>query len=294
GGTSNSPEWMQYAKDALVGLMVVLITGGAGLAFGPVLGASAAIAGAVSLGASPALTVDQGTVTWSDSAFISTSDAPTVVVNGGTLILENNFISGGQTGSRPVIEVDGGTLILGGSDETKGNGMVGFGAAPFISVSGGGKVIVEPGNDYAQFVGDGLQATGATGTQLVSSAPNAMPCQTVTFTATITAEGAPASDEMVEFFDYTTGAVLGTAPVEDGSASVQAVFNSVTAGDQIFATYLPTSGSLRPSSGQVIQMVSAGTKTIVTGPSTNPVYGQPTTFTATITAAAGGTPTGSV
>jgi hypothetical protein len=226
--------------------------------------------------------------------FYGTVNSPAIIVKGGTLILENDVIFGTPLGSRPVIEVDGGTLVLGGPNGTDGSALLSFGSEPFISVSGGGKVIDNGGNGYAQASSDGTpQATAMTGIQLVSSAPNAVAGQTVTFTATVTAAGAPASDGSVNFSDSTTGADLGTVPVDNGSASVQAVFNSVTAGDQIVATYIPTSGALRPSSGQVTQVVSKdGTTTSLSAS----LSGQVVTFTATVTANApgSGTPTGTV
>src|SRR5262249_33108453 len=70
----------------------------------------------ISVGNSPALIVEQGTVTWSNSWTSTATDAPTIIVTGGTLTLENNLIAGNLGGSQPLIEVEGGTLILGAHD----------------------------------------------------------------------------------------------------------------------------------------------------------------------------------
>jgi hypothetical protein len=216
---------------------------------------------------------------------------------GGTLIFPDDFVAGNFAGSQPLIEVDGGTLILGAPDGTHANILAAYGSAPFVHVQGTGMVIVEPGNTFDQITDAfAAQAAGATVTQLVTSAPAALPGQAVTFTATVTAAGAPASDGSVEFFDDTTHTFLGTAAVSHGSASLPVTFNAFTAGDTIYATYLPTTGALAPSSGHVTQAVVAATTMKVSGPSTTPTYGQTVTFTATVTdtTPSGGTPTGSV
>ena len=172
-----------------------------------------------------------------------------------------------------------------------------YGSAPFIGVTGTGRVIVEPGNTFNQITSSlTAQAAGTTTTALVSSSPTALPGQAVTLTATVTAAGAAAGDGSVEFFDNTSGAFLGTAAVSDGSASIQFTPSALTSGDTFYATYLPTSGALAPSSGHVTQVVSAGTTTTLTGPASTPIFGQSVTFTATITdtTTGGGTPIGTV
>ncbi len=169
------------------------------------------------VGVSPAVTVVQGTVTWSNSLMGTATDALTIVVRGGTLIPMDDFVSGNFAGSQALIEVDGGTLILGAPDDTHSNILATDGSAPFVHVAG--MLIVEPGNAFNRVTFDPStstltsQAAGLTVTQLVSSAPAALPGQAVTLTATVTTAGAPASDGTVEFFDHTNGTFLGTAPV---------------------------------------------------------------------------------
>ncbi len=252
----------------------------------------------VELGGSPALTVEDGNVTWSNAIMGTQTDAPTVLVKGGTLDLTDDIVSGDLTGSQPLIEVDGGKFILGSADGTNGDVLGTYNDGAFIHVALDGEVIVEPGNGFGLISNNGnsVQAAGATSVQLVSSLPVATPGQTVTFTATVTANGAPATDGSVEFFDDTTGAFLGMVPVNNGSASVQATFNDATSGDTIYATYLPKTGALAPSSGHTTQQVSNATKTTLTGPSSSPTYGQTVTFTATVAlvATSGGAPTGAV
>src|SRR5206468_418699 len=61
-----------------------------------------------------------------------------------------------------------------------------------------------------------------------------------------------------------------------------------------YATYLPTTGALAPSSDHQTQVVAYATSTKLTGPATTPTYGQSVTFTATVTSTGGPVPTGSV
>ena len=119
----------------------------------------------------------------------------------------------------------------------------------------------------------------------------------VTFTATVTADGAaPAGDGSVEFVDSTTGTELGMVAVINGRATLPFTFATLTAGDTIVATYIPTSGALEPSSGQVQQAAVPITTTTLTGPTSTPVYSQTVILTATVTdtTQSDGTPTGSV
>ena len=251
----------------------------------------------VAAGASPALIVDQGTVNASNGLFSTATDGSTMIVNGGVLNLQDDLIAGNFAGSQPLVEVDGGTLVLGAPDGNQPDTFGAYGSAPFVSAAGSGMVIVEPGNTFDQISGEfTAQSAGSTSIVLVSSEPNASPGDTVTLTANVTAAGAAATDGSVEFFDYTTGAFLGFVPVSNGSAAIQAKFNALTAGDIIYATYLPTTGALAPSSGLMTQVVAEPTQTAVTGPSTTPTYGQTATLTAIVTntSSTAGTPTGSI
>jgi CSLREA domain-containing protein len=271
------------------------VAAGVSLFVGASVGAGGA--GYVAMGASPALVVDQGTVTCSNGLFGTATDSSTIIVNGGTLILENDWVEGTLFGTQPVIEVDGGTLILGAPDGTAPTQLGEFGTTPFVHVTGDSMVIVEAGNTFDQFNTSFTgEAVGSTDVQLVSSAPDAVPGENVTYTATVTAGGAPATDGSVEFFDYTTGTFLGTEAVDKGSAAVSLTLSDLTAGDTIYATDLPTTGALAPSSGKVTQVVANPTQITVSGPSSTPTYGESVTCTATVTntASGGGTPIGTI
>ena len=159
-------------------------------------------------------------------------------------------------------------------------------------------VIVEGGNTFDQITGSfAVQGAGETVTQLNSSAPVTTPGQTVTYTATVTTGGVPEDNGSVEFFDATTKTYLGTSGLSNGTAALAVTLNQrLTVGDTIVATYLPTTGALAPSSGQITQAVLAATTTTLSGPSSTPVYGEQVSFTFTVTdtTPSGGTPTGTV
>jgi len=248
----------------------------------------------IDMGESPALTVAQGNVNWSNALMGTSTDSSTTIVRGGMLTLTDNITTGNFQGSQPLIEVDGGTVILGSADGTHGNALATYGSAPFVDVESNGMVIVQPGNVFDQMTSNlTVQHAGTTSVQLVSSAPTTTPGQTVTFTATVSAGSAPPTDGSIEFFDETAHTFLGKEPIINGSASVQAQIGA-TGGDTIYATYLPTSNALAPSSGHLTQIVAYTTSSKLTGPASNPTYGQSVMFTATVTSSGGGAPTGSV
>ena len=84
--------------------------------------------------------------------------------------------------------------------------------------------------------------------------------------------------------------------MNNGSAAVSVKLSALTAGDTIYATYLPATGALAPSSGKVTQVVANATQITVSGPSSTPTYGQTVTFTAMVTdtESGGGMPVGTV
>ena len=122
-GTGDLPDWLNLTKTIVTAIAGIVVTAGAIVAFAP---AAPIVLVFGALTASPALEVDQGTVTWSNTMFYGVNDSPTIVVKGGTLILENDLIFGTPRGSRPLIEVDGGTLILGGPNATDGAALLSF------------------------------------------------------------------------------------------------------------------------------------------------------------------------
>ncbi len=81
---------------------------------------------------SPAFTVVSGNVIVSNLTFVTTGDAPTILVTGGSLTLRNDTIQESTGASDPAIAVTGGTVDLGTATDPGGNtiNVNGTGAGP--------------------------------------------------------------------------------------------------------------------------------------------------------------------
>lgn len=83
-------------------------------------------------GASPAFTVTSGEVVISGATFVNSTDAPTILVTGGSLVLRNSQITETQSYNRAAIEIAGGLVDLGQSTDPGGNTFTLNGAGEFI------------------------------------------------------------------------------------------------------------------------------------------------------------------
>jgi hypothetical protein len=150
----------------------------------------------------------------------------------------------------------------------------------------------------ASYVAHGFVLTAALTptTTLLGSSPNPSRYkEPVTFTAKITsAAGAPPNGEDVYFMDGATE--LGTAALSGGTATFTTTALPVGK-DPITAVYggNVTSGFAGSSSSTLSQTVGkADSYATLTSKPKPSAFGQPVTFTATVTGQYGGTPTGSV
>lgn len=138
----------------------------------------------------------------------------------------------------------------------------------------------------------GAALTGTTTT--ISSSPNPSSYgQTVTFTAVVSSTlGPPPDGETVTFTQGTT--VLGTGALAGGSATL--TISTLTTGThKVKASYAGDSNFSGSVSAPVSQVVTAAATTTTLVSSLNPAnVGQAVTFTATVSAAFGGTVTGKV
>ncbi len=104
--------------------------------------------------------------------------------------------------------------------------------------------------------------------------------QPVTFTATVTSKGAIPDGELLTFYDGTTA--LGSATLTGGVASLTTA--SLSAGTHSIHGIYPGDVSVKPSTGRVKQVVAKYPTTTDLMSSPNPsAFGQPVTFTATVT-----------
>jgi hypothetical protein len=224
------------------------------------------------VGHSPALTVSSGQVIVLGVTFTTGTDAPTMLLTGGELILRNDTIQESAGGTDSALSLAGGTLDI-GTDESLGNNIVNVnGTGEFLhnttlnSVSTTGTTFST--NDSL------LPASFLSFTSVSSSVGSSVFGQNLTFTAAVLPD-ALGSDEpsgSIDFFDTSTNTDLGTVPLIDGVASLSTA--SLGAGDHtILATY-GGDGNYLPSLDSLSVTISPAVLT-VTADSVSTVYGAP-------------------
>jgi hypothetical protein len=134
-----------------------------------------------------------------------------------------------------------------------------------------------------------------TATTLSSSTSSATYGQAITFTAmvSIADSGAGTMSGMVTFMDGST--VLGTAALDSNGVASFTVSNLAVGGHSITATYSGDANFTSSASNSVSETVNPiQTATTLVSSMPSSVYGQPVTFSATVIAASGAVPAGSV
>ena len=131
----------------------------------------------------------------------------------------------------------------------------------------------------------------STSTAISSSANPSNYGDSVSFTATVSSTVAGTQTGTVTFYDGTTS--LGSMPLSSGQAVLST--SSLTGGQHsVTATYSGDANFANSTSTAVTQTVNRASTTTSVISATNPsIYGQPVSFTATVSSTAG-TPTGSV
>lgn len=134
---------------------------------------------------------------------------------------------------------------------------------------------------------------GNSSTHLETSTNPSVYGQTVTFTANVTAAGAPVTDGTTTFKDGLR--ILGTANVNSGVATLTS--SGLTAGSHSITAVYNGNGNFKSSNDSLLQVVrKANTKTVVTSSKNPSTSGQQVVFTAEVDAVApgAGTPSGTV
>jgi hypothetical protein len=132
----------------------------------------------------------------------------------------------------------------------------------------------------------------ATVTTLTSTPNPSMLGQAVTFTAKVTAASGPVPTGTVNFVRGSTAIGSGTL---NGSGVASVSTASLPLGnDNITATYNGSAGDAGSSTNLVQTVHPASTATTLTSAPNPSAYGEAITFTATVSATGGGTPTGTV
>ncbi len=179
------------------------------------------------VGNSPAFQVTQGSVSVSGVTFTTATDAPTILVSGGSLTLLNDTIQESTGGTDAAVSISGtgsvnlGTAASPGNNILNVNGLDVYGhvLGEFVHNTTGDNSVPASGDTY-EVNGVPITAPYLSFTSLASSSTTSVYGQSVTLTATIVANtpstGTPGGS--VDFFDTTTNTDLGSHSVSGGSA----------------------------------------------------------------------------
>jgi hypothetical protein len=198
------------------------------------------------VGQSPALTVASGNVVVTGVTLTTATDAPTVLVTGGSVTLRNDVIQESTGFADAAIAVTGGTLDLGTTSDPGNN---------TINVNGPGQLLLNTTPNAIPAAGNAFESNGTplaaptlSFTALTASASSDFG-QAVTFTASVRPDGSGATPTgSVDFFDTTTNTDLGSVALSGGSAALTTTTlpvgsQTITASYGGDANYLPSSAS---------------------------------------------------
>jgi hypothetical protein len=201
------------------------------------------------VGHSPALTVAGGSVVVSGVNFTTATDAPTILLSGGSLTLRNDVVQSSTGFADAAIAVTGGTLDLGTVTDPGNN---------IINVNGAGEAVHNTTPNPISAVGNTFESNGTpqpasflTFTALTASAASSPFGQALTLTASVRGDttGSPSPSGIVDFFDTTTNTVLGSVSLSGGSATLTTA--TLPVGNQIIiasyggdANFLPSRDTL--------------------------------------------------
>ena len=169
------------------------------------------------IGNSPALVVNSGLATIANGVTLATAtNAPTIQVNGGTLVVRDSTVEQNSTASsQPAILVDGGTVNLGTATSPGGN---------TLNVNGTGTLIENTTSSPVSAVGDTFESKGtavaSTFGVVTLSAP---PSQSAN-------QGVPQSFSLGSLTDTVTDAQSWTVDVNWGDNSGHTDFNARSTG----------------------------------------------------------------
>ncbi len=205
------------------------------------------------VGHSPALDVTGGNVILSDATLTTATDAPTVLVSGGTLTLRNVVVQESSAFNQAAVSITGGSVDLGTADSPGGN---------TLNVNGPGELVHNTTANSVPAVGDAFEADGValpgqalSFTTLTSSAASTLAGQSVTFTATVRANpaGSGTPTGSVDFQDVTSGADLGSMALSGGTATLSV--SSLSAGSHTIRAVYSGDGAFTLSQDSLTQTV---------------------------------------
>jgi hypothetical protein len=206
------------------------------------------------VGQSPALDVTQGVVIISGVTFTTATDAPTILVGGGSLTLRDDLIEESTGFTDAAISLTGGALDLGTATDPGGNVLNVDGLGEFVHNTTGYSVPAT--GDTFEVNGAPIAAPNLSFTALSSSSPSSVYELAVTFTATVRANtpetGMPGGS--VDFVDTTTDTDLGSMPVVDGIASLTT--SDLGAGSHLIRAFYSGDSNFTLSLDSLTQVIS--------------------------------------
>src|SRR5262249_37150491 len=217
------------------------------------------------------------------------TDAPTILVTGGSLKLRNVVVEESTGFTDAAISVTGGSVDLGTTGDPGGNTLDVNGTGEFVHNTTGASVPAY-GNTF-EVNGMPIAAPYLSFTSLASSGTTTIYGQSVTLTATVRPNTTPGSGTptgSVDFFDVTTDTDLGSVPLSGGSASLTTAALGV--GSHLIRASYSGDGNFTLGLDALTETVNqAATATQVSSSADPAVPGQAVTFTATV-ANSSGTP----
>ncbi|HEU5001333.1 MAG TPA: Ig-like domain repeat protein [Actinomycetota bacterium] len=283
GGSAGASAGLAPIASLAVGRHTVTATYGGDLSFAP---GSGTLAGGQM--------VDRA----GTSTTVTSSVNPSVTGQGVTLSAAVAVVAPGAGSPTGSVEffVDGtsaGTAtVTSGSAELPAIATLAVGTHPVTATySGDASFSASTSATFSQEVDKAGSATA-----LTSARSPTVFGQPVTFTATVAAAGAGSGQPTGSVDFFADGVAFGTSPLA-GQVAVSPPIASLAAGSHTVTATYRGDGSFAASTGSATQVVDAAATTVALTAAPNPArYGQPITFSATVTAVppGAGTPTGNV
>jgi uncharacterized delta-60 repeat protein len=203
-------------------------------------------------GGSPALTLSSGDLTITGATFLNATDAPTILVTGGSLALRNDVIQESTGFTDAAIAVTGGTVDL-GTATSLGNNT--------INVNGTGQFVQNGTANAISAVGDTFESNGTILTaptlsfaSLTASVNPSTLNQSVTLATSVLANGSSGTPTgSVDFFDATTNTDLGSVALSNGSASLSV--STLAVGNHVIRASYGGDSTFLPSLAVLTQQV---------------------------------------
>jgi hypothetical protein len=236
------------------------------------IGFRVAINGGIWHGGSPALTLNAGNLTVTNAIFQNATDAPTILVAGGSLTLRSDAIQESTGYTDAAISITGGTLDLGTTVNYGRNTLNVNGTGEFVHNTTGS--LVPAAGDTFEINGVAQAAPFLSFTTLSSSAAKSAYGQKVTLTATVTPDttGAATPTGSVDFYDVTSSTDLGGATLSGGSASLAT--SSLAVGSHLIRLTYAGDNNYLPSLDSLTQTITPATLILtVTANNATMVYG---------------------